>query len=200
MKDPIRFYFDFISPYGYLCAQVIDDIAQKHGREVDWCPLLLGVTVLKVMGLKPVSETPLKNKYVLHDVPRLAKYLGVPFNRPKGELKPLPPLRAFVWLNKENPTLAKTFAKAFFKAQWAHARNLSEPNDVAEFAAGLGFDKTLIREAIRDPEVKQLLVDHVDDAIQKGVFGVPSLLIDGELFWGVEQLPMIDQWLKKGGW
>ena len=200
MTEPIRFYFDFISPYGYLCAQVIDGIAQKHGREVDWCPLLLGVTVLKVMGLKPVSETPLKNKYVLHDVPRLAKYLGVPFNRPKGVLKPLPPLRAFVWLNKENPALAKTFAKAFFKAQWAHARNLSEPNAVAEFAAGLGFDKTLIREAIRDPEVKQLLVDHVDDAIQKGVFGVPSLLIDGELFWGVEQLPMIDQWLKKGGW
>jgi 2-hydroxychromene-2-carboxylate isomerase len=57
---PIRFWFDFVSPYGYLASLRIDELAARHGRTVDWRPLLLGVTVLRSVGLMPLMGTPLK--------------------------------------------------------------------------------------------------------------------------------------------
>lgn len=72
MKSPIAFYFDFLSPFGYLAATQIEDIAARHGREVTWHPFLLGVTVMQVMGLKPLLETPLKADYMKIDPPRMA--------------------------------------------------------------------------------------------------------------------------------
>ena len=76
MTGPIDFYFDFISPYGYLASTQIEKIAAEHDREVMWRPFLLGVTVMNVMGLKPIMDTPLKSDYALIDRPRMAKLLN----------------------------------------------------------------------------------------------------------------------------
>ena len=77
MSDPIAFYFDFLSPYGYLAATKIENLAAKYERQVIWRPFLLGITVVKVMGLKPEMETPLKADYIRQDLPRMAKSCGV---------------------------------------------------------------------------------------------------------------------------
>jgi len=69
----IEFYFDPISPFAYLGSVQIERVAARLGREVDWKPVLIGVTVLKVMGLKPVPETPLKGPYMQQDAVRLAE-------------------------------------------------------------------------------------------------------------------------------
>src|SRR5690606_22459946 len=79
MPAPIEFYFDFISPYGYFGSEKIAGIASRFERRVDWKPVLLGITVLKVMGLKPLMDTPLKSDYIRHDKQRMAKLLDVPF-------------------------------------------------------------------------------------------------------------------------
>ena len=81
MGAPVEFWFDFISPYGYFASTRIEALALRYGRAVAWRPLLLGVTVLKVMGLKPLPETPLKQDYIAADLPRLARLLAVPFRR-----------------------------------------------------------------------------------------------------------------------
>ncbi len=200
MADPLKFYFDFISPYGYLASQLIDDLAAKHGRTVDWCPLLTGISVLKVMGLKGAADTPLKGPYARHDVPRLSRYLNIPFNRPEGPLKPLAPMRAFVWLKDKDPVAAVAFAEALFRTQWSEARNLSEPEDVVAFAVEQGLDGDELRAAIDDPAVKESLRKQVNAALEAGVFGVPTVSVDGELFWGVDRFPMIDDWLSRDGW
>ncbi|MGB0631259.1 MAG: DsbA family protein, partial [Alphaproteobacteria bacterium] len=64
MKPPVDFYFDFLSPYGYLAATQIDDLAARYDRGVVWRPFLVGVTVMNVMGMKPLMETPLKSDYL----------------------------------------------------------------------------------------------------------------------------------------
>src|SRR5262252_5076042 len=74
---PVDFYFDFISGYGYFASLRIEDIAARHGRGVNWHCMLLGVAVLKVMGLKPLLETPLKGDYVRHDFHRYARRHGL---------------------------------------------------------------------------------------------------------------------------
>ena len=64
--NPIDFYFDFSSPYGYLASQKIEALAEKHGRTVDWHPMLLGV-VFKQTGAAPLTEVPVKGPYSKHD-------------------------------------------------------------------------------------------------------------------------------------
>ena len=76
MAAPIDFYFDFSSPYGYLAAQKIDALAAKHGRTVDWHPLLLGV-VFKETGMAPLTMVPLKGEYSKRDFARSARFHGI---------------------------------------------------------------------------------------------------------------------------
>ncbi|WP_198085086.1 DsbA family protein [Variovorax sp. E3] len=91
----IDFYFDFLSPYGYLAAARIESVAARHGRAVRWRPFRLGVAVVKVMGLRPNMETPLKAPYILRDIARLAKVLDLPLAPPPGLPNPLPPAQLF---------------------------------------------------------------------------------------------------------
>src|SRR4051812_47873368 len=112
---PIEFYFDLISPYGYFASTKIEALAKKHGREVDWKPVLLGITVMKVMGLPPLMQTPLKGDYIRHDKPRMASLLGVPFvDHGLSDVNSLAALRAFLWLKREDPAFAKRFAQRIY--------------------------------------------------------------------------------------
>jgi 2-hydroxychromene-2-carboxylate isomerase len=81
MANPIDFYFDFSSPYGYLASTQIDGLAAKHGRAVTWRPILLGA-VFKITGGQPLATIPLKNSYSAHDMARSARLLNVPFKLP----------------------------------------------------------------------------------------------------------------------
>ena len=74
MSDPIEFYFDFSSPYGYLASTQIDDLGAKHGRRVDWLPFLVGVA-MKTTGRQPLAHTPRINDDAYHDSPRVARRL-----------------------------------------------------------------------------------------------------------------------------
>jgi len=76
MSAPIEFYFDLSSPYGFLAAQKIDALAAKHGRSVDWRPVLLGV-MFKETGMAPLTEIPLKGEYSKRDFARSARFHGI---------------------------------------------------------------------------------------------------------------------------
>src|SRR3954468_11863734 len=105
MAAPLLFYFDFISPYGYFASLRIEELAARHGRTVDWRPMLLGVAVLKVMGLKPLLDTPLKGAYGRRDVRRHARRHGIRLGRDLDASvgTPLPAGRAFCWAKQHHP-------------------------------------------------------------------------------------------------
>src|SRR5688500_14843043 len=96
---PLAFYFDFISPFGYFASLRIDELARRHGREVEWTSMLVGVSVMKVMGLPPIVEIPLKGPYVVNDARRYARQHQVPFGRSGSAptSKPVEAGRAFAW-------------------------------------------------------------------------------------------------------
>lgn len=199
MPAPIDFYFDFLSPYGYLGSVGIEKVAAKHGRQVAWRPMLLGINALKVMGIKPLNETPLKAPYLRRDVPRTARYMDIPIVMHDTTLAPLPAARAFAWLADDDPALAKRFGQAIYRAHWAEGRNMSTPAAVAAEAATLGIDADALLAAIETDRVKNRLKERVQESIEVGVFGTPTFVVDGEMFWGSDRLPMVDRWLETGG-
>jgi len=201
MPEPIEFYFDFISPYGYLGSTQIEALAARHGREVDWRPVLIGVTIMKVMGLKPLLETPLKGKYLYGDPPRVASLLGVPFrHHGRKGINSVAASRAFLWLKERDAALAKRFAQRIYSRLWVHGKDITAPEASAEEAAALGVEGAELLSAIQAPEAKRALQDAVDAAIAKGVFGVPYFIADGEPIWGGDRLWMLDHWLGHGSW
>jgi len=200
-KPPIEFYFDFVSPYGYFGSTQIEAIAARHGRAVDWRPVLIGVTVLQIMGMKPLTETPLKKDYLRRDAPRMARLLGVPFrfhDRKGGNS--LAASRAFLWLKARDAALATRFAHGVYARLWTQGGDITAAQSVAEVALPLGVDRDELLAAIESPQAKQALKDAVDAAVAKGVFGVPTFIVDGEPIWGSDRLWMLEHWLKHESW
>lgn len=198
---PIEFYFDFISPYAYFGSTRIDALAQRYGREVDWRPVLIGVTILKVMGMKPLLETPLKGEYLRRDAPRVARLLGVPFRYHglKG-VNSLAASRAYLWLKARDSELARRFAKGIYAKLWAEGHDITPAAVAVDVGESLGVARTELLAAVESDEVKQALKNAVDAAIAKGVFGVPYFIADGEPIWGSDRLWMLEHWLAHGSW
>jgi 2-hydroxychromene-2-carboxylate isomerase len=200
MTSPIEFYFEFASPYGYLASTQIDDLAARHEREVRWHPIMLGAA-FKETGARPLVHTPLKGPYLRHDVPRFARLLGVPFTEPPVmPANSLAASRACIWLDDNDPALAKRLAKAVFQAHWGAGREIGGPEQVAEIAAALGVERAALLAAVADPAIKERLKEATAAAIARGVFGSPFVFVDGEAFWGADRLSQVEAWLARGGW
>ena len=187
---PIDFWFDFISPYGYLASLRIDALAARHGRTVRWHPLLLGVTVVKVMGLKPLMQTPLKRDYVPREIARYTRRHGVVLARALDAppMNPLPAARAFAWLLQQAPAAdAKRFAQAALHAVWAEGLDLGDAAAVQACGHRAGLDAGTMDRATQDPQAATLLRAEVDAAVARGVFGV-------------DKFELLEDWLATGGW
>ena len=201
-RAPLHFHFDFISPYGYFASLRIEALAARHGRTVAWRPMLLGVAVLKVMGLKPLLDTPLKGAYVRRDVLRHARRHGLQLGRdldaPVGN--PLPAARAFYWVREHHPEQQAALVHALYDAFWRRGLDLSTPDAVA--AAGLppGLDPAAVAAGAASEQAAALLRQAVTDSLDAGVFGSPTVIVDGEPFWGSDRLADVEDWLARGGW
>jgi len=200
MAAPIDFYFDFSSPYGYLAAQKIEALAAKHGRAVDWHPVLLGV-VFRQTGTAPLTDVPLKGDYSRRDFERSARFHGLPkFTLPSRF--PIPsqaPARIVLWQKAQDPAAATELVKAYFHAFFVDDIDISAPDNAVAVAAKAGVDADAARAAIDDPAVKEALKREVDGAIARGVFGSPFVFVDGEPFWGLDRFDQVDKWLASGG-
>ncbi|MBM3347695.1 MAG: 2-hydroxychromene-2-carboxylate isomerase [Betaproteobacteria bacterium] len=200
MAAPIEFYFDFSSPYGYIAAERIGAIAAKHGREMVWRPVLLGV-VFKTTGGQPLPGIPLKGEYALRDIPRSARYHGLPYRQPTAFLvSTLSPVRAFYWLDGRDQEKARLLALAIYRAYFTANIDISSPDTIAGIATTLGIAAADTLAGINDPATKERTRDQVEKAMARGVFGSPIIIIDGEPFWGADRLDQVERWLATGGW
>ena len=199
MADPIRFHFDFSSPYSYIASREIDALAAKHGREVVWRPMLLGAA-FKAMGAMPISEVPLKGAYSIREFARSARFRGAPYRQPTPfPVSTVSAARVFLWLDARDPAAAKRLAAAFFEAYFVEGLNISLADVVVAVAVGQGLDAAAVTAAMSDPAMKEALKAEVDAALAAGVFGAPFFFVDGEPFWGADRLDQMDRWLAEGG-
>ena len=200
MSAPIEFYFDFSSPYGYLAAERIDDIAARHGRDVSWRPYLMGVA-MKVTGSSPIVNRPMLGEYSRRDMVRSARRLKVPFSVPEPfPIATIAACRAVYWTERAGAKEAKSLARALYRAYFADGRNISEAGVVADVAAETGADRDALLAGIQDPAVKDRLKEVTNDAIERGIFGSPFFIVGDEPFWGHDRMDEVDRWLETGGW
>ena len=200
MSNSLDFYFDFSSPYGYLASERIDGIAAKHGRSVTWRPMLLGAVFQKIGG-SPLVNQPMKGPYSQHDMLRSARLHGIVFNVPDNfPVNSIAACRAYYWLAGSDAATAHNFARALYRGYFVENRDLSQPEIVVEAAQALGVDSDALVAAVQDQAIKDRLRAENDAAIERGVFGSPTVFVGDEMFWGHDRLEIIDRWLETGGW
>ena len=200
MPAPIEFWFDFTSPYGYVASELVDALAARHGRTVRWRPILLG-PIFKVVGTGPLTQIPLKGEYSRHDFARTARYHQVAFRLPeKFPVGSQVAARAFYFIDDSDPALAAGFARRVFRAYFAEGRDISDPAVVMEAAAQSGADIPALTQGLAGEAIKDRLKAEVENAMKAGIFGSPWFVVDGEPFWGVDRLPMLEEWISRGGW
>jgi 2-hydroxychromene-2-carboxylate isomerase len=172
---------------------------------VQWHSMLLGVSVMKVMGLKPLLETPLKGDYVQQDAARYMRRHGLELARKISDpmMDPRPAARAFYWVRRHHPGSEAAFARAVYDRYWRLGKDLSLPQEITDIAAQdptLGIDPEALRVGEASDESRQDLREAVARSIDRGVFGSPYILVDGEPFWGSDRLDVLEEWLARGGW
>ncbi len=189
MPAPIDFYFDFSSPYGFLASEKIEALAARHGRDVSWRPMLLGV-VFKQTGAAPLTQIPLKGEYSRRDMVRSARFHGIDgFRMPSTfPIATQAPARIVLWLQIKEPSMTSKVVHAQYRAFFVAV------------AARCGVDAVAARAAIDDLEIKDALKKSNEQAIAAGAFGSPFIVVDGEPFWGMDRLDQVDRWLETGGW
>ncbi|MGB3049420.1 MAG: 2-hydroxychromene-2-carboxylate isomerase [Polyangiales bacterium] len=190
-KRVLRFHFDYISPYSYLAWQQLGDFANEHELRVEPKPTLLA-GLLNQYGHKGPAEIEPKRIYMFKDCHRAAAQLGVPFAPVFSHpFNPLPSLRAT--LLDMDDQIRERLVTSLFHATWADSRDMGSAEVVAEVCADAGVPNAL--ERIRDPEIKQRLLQASREAIDLGVFGVPTMIVDDELFWGTDSFPHLERYL-----
>jgi 2-hydroxychromene-2-carboxylate isomerase len=198
MADPIEFYFDFSSPYGYFAATRISALGAKYGRGVVWRPILLGA-VFKVTGSGPLPSQPLKGPYSTRDMARTARHLGIQFRLPEPfPISTQAPARAVYWMEGQSPDRIEAAVLALYRAYFIDGQDLSNPETTAQALATLGLDRAKVVAAVGEPAIKERLKNETQTAIERGVFGSPYVFVDGEPFWGHDRLDQVERWLATG--
>jgi len=188
---PLRFCFDYISPYAYLAWHRIHGLAECHGRTVQPVPILFAA-LLNHHGHKGPAEIPSKRVYVFKDVVRTAAVQGVPLQPPPSHpFNPLLALRLTTAVTE--PVQQRALIDALFHATWGGGDGVTDPDAVAALAEEVGVSDAVARAT--DPAVKEAVKQATADALAAGVFGVPTVLVDGELFWGVDSLDHLERFL-----
>jgi 2-hydroxychromene-2-carboxylate isomerase len=181
-------YFDFVSPFSYLqCARL-----RPHAASVRPHPVLFAA-ILDANGQKGPAEIAAKRRFTYRFVVWQAKALGIPLKFPHAHpFNPLPLLRLALACDSRIDAIAE-----IFRFVWRDGRLPDLPIEWAELADRLGVPDAAARIAERD--IKDALRRETDEAIARGVFGVPTLAIGSELFWGFDATDMALAFARAGG-
>jgi 2-hydroxychromene-2-carboxylate isomerase len=199
MPQTVEYYFAPQSPWTYLGHQRLCEIAKAAGASVHVKPVDLGGKVFPISGGLPLGKrAPQRQAYRLVELQRFSQHLNAPLNlQPKffpvsGD--DAARLIIAVALH-DGEAAALTITGAVLQAVWAQERNIADASVLAQLLQTCGLDAKRL-EASHSQAVHEQYEAHTQQAIDAGVFGAPSYVIDGEIFWGQDRLDFVERKLK----
>ena len=190
----ITFYLDFISPYAHLAFERLPQALMGHSYSVTYKPVLFAA-LLKHHGQLGPAEMPGKREWTYRQVLWLAKEQGIQLQLPASHpFNPLALLRLALACDAQGlPN--RYVCETLFRHVWRGGAEASDSERLKVLTQQLEPHRSVDSE-----EVKAQLKAHTDEAIARGVFGVPTMAVDDKLFWGLDALPMLKQYLDEDAW
>jgi 2-hydroxychromene-2-carboxylate isomerase len=197
----VLFYYDFSSPYSYLAAERISGVfAEAEAEQPEWQPISFG-HLIQAIGKTPWSMQPDgPNPADLEEIRRRATLRGLPEVRyPAGwpvESYSLTPIRAATYAKESGRVVS--FSLAAFRQAFAAGRDLSDPDNVLLAAAACELHPKAVLKGIETKSVKERLRAATEEAIERGVTGIPTIAVGDQLFWGDDRLEEAAKGASKG--
>jgi len=191
MSKTVEFFFDVGSPTAYLAYRRLPAVLERTGASARYVPMLLG-GVFKATGNASPVMVPAKGAYMGADMARFAKRFGVTLNmNPYFPINTLTLMRIAAGLEGEDPF--PTFVETVFDAMWRGRKNMGDLTVAAGVLAGAGLDAPALLALAETPAAKERLKANTEGAIARGVFGAPTLFVDGEMFFGQDRLDWVEE-------
>jgi 2-hydroxychromene-2-carboxylate isomerase len=195
----LEFWFEFGSTYSYLSSARIEDSATAAGVPVSWEPFLLG-PIFKEQGWddSPFNVYPAKGRYMWRDVERRCAGYGIPFTKPsRFPRSGLLTARVACVARAASELWLPEFTRAVFRANFAEDREIGDPEEVRAILDSLGLPGGELVQWAAAPKNKKLLRERTERAVELGIFGAPSFVVGGELFWGDDRLEDALAWARE---
>jgi len=192
----IHFYWDLGSTNTYFALKLIQPIAAQYGADIVWHPFNLGY-VFKSNNYVLMDEPRDKLNNRLDDLNRWAKKYALPFKRPTNfPMKTARALRGAIAMRQWH--FEQPYIEAIFCEYWERNNGaVGEYTELRKIATKLGVDPTEFEQVSESESVRQALIDETNNARAQGVFGAPSMLLAGELYWGKDRMEFIEDQLQK---
>ncbi|TGL64666.1 2-hydroxychromene-2-carboxylate isomerase [Leptospira sarikeiensis] len=192
----LSFWFEFASTYSYLSAGRIESVCKKENIRIEWKPFLLG-PIFKDQGMSdsPFNLFPAKGKYMWKDLERRTKKYGLPFSKP--DIFPQNGLKAArITIANLDQNWIQSFILETFKAEFYSKLDISDRSVLSDILRSLNQDPENILNISESEENKNKLRSNTDEARSLEIFGAPSFIANGELFWGDDRLEDAIEFLK----
>ena len=193
-RAPLQFWFEFASTYSYVGAMRVEEAARRAGVPIVWKPFLLG-PIFQRQGWNdsPFNLNPARGRYMWRDVQRLCSKHGLVFRKP-SRFPRHSVLAARVACAAAGEPWMPDFARAVFTANFAEDRDIAQASVMEEILVELGKDPRHWLERALAPENKEALRRATEAAWSLGIFGAPTFVVEGELFWGGDRMEDAFAW------
>jgi 2-hydroxychromene-2-carboxylate isomerase len=194
MAGTIDYYLSLTSPWSYLGGPRLMEIARRHQVEIAVKPVEFG-RILPVSGGLPLAKrAPQRQAYRLVDLKRWRDHLGATLNLHPAFF-PVPDQLAACAVIAAGKTGGDAFrlSQAILTAVWAEERNIADTGTLTEIIESCGLHGVHVLATACDPETRFTLQTNTDEAIERGVFGMPSYVWRGEIFWGQDRLDFLER-------
>jgi 2-hydroxychromene-2-carboxylate isomerase len=196
----VDYYFSPQSPWTYLGHQRFQDITRRNGAQIRVLPVDLGGKVFPVSGGLPLAKrAPQRQAYRLVELRRFSEWLDAPLNV-KPRYFPVSPddaAKLIIAVDlKDGSDAAMHFAGAVMRALWVEERNIADEATLASLLAEQNLPAARLDDA-HTQAVHERYERDTERAIEAGIFGAPSYVIDGEIFWGQDRLDFVERRLAR---
>jgi 2-hydroxychromene-2-carboxylate isomerase len=188
----IDYYFAVISPFTYLAGQRLEAIAARHGATVVYKPLDPMALFPRTGGLVPKDRHPSRMAYRSQELRRWSQKLGMPLNLkpPFWPTNPAPASYAIIAAQKAGGGDLGGLVHAVTRGVWAEDRNVAEDDVIKALLAEHGFDPAIADKGML--MAAETYATNLEEAVSRGVFGVPFYFVGEEMFWGQDRLEDLD--------
>ncbi len=192
MSQTVTYYFSLVSPWAFLGHAAFMDVAKRHGADVEYRPVFLGEVFPATGGLPLAQRAPARQKYRFVELQRWREKRGIALNlRPKFWPLDIKPADQLVIAICEAGLDPDAFIRAAFSASWCEERNIADDTVLADLLHQVNLDAGILAALKRD-HIGLAYRANAEKAIAQDVFGSPSYVLNGEVFWGQDRLDLLE--------
>lgn len=186
-KAELKVFFNFRSPYCYLASKTMFSLIDDFNVELLWRPLG------GWDGRSPPDRAKTKMPLARQDVARWTRRMGIPYNPPPATTDPTPAGLGSLLAEREG--LLREYVIEVMRNEWASSQDIGQPDKLISIAEKIGLDKSEFDKTLKDSNSQKQLDNNWKEAQALGVIGVPSFVIDEQIFWGNDRMDFLEEYL-----